>query len=425
MISKGRNDEATAAQLLAPAGPAAPSAPTAPASASRPASGSGRAPARTRLARILDERRHDLAPVPTVLFGGSGYVAGELLRLLAHHPNFAPAAVASTSQVGERVISVFPHLAGTRFEALAFVSEADAVAGAARAGATAVFLATPHGAAAPLARQVIDARVAAGLGGRDDPFHVVDLSADFRFPDAAQWAAIYGKPHAAPELLSQFTCAVPEHAERLATAHAAQPGCFTTAVTCAAWPFFKLGLVEGDVFVSAVTGSSGSGRTPAANTHHPERHATLYAYNALGHRHEAEMRLLIGAACRGCEPDVEFVPHSGPFVRGIHATVRLSLREPVASADLAARVNAIYAERARAAGGAPFVVASTTAPKLTEVVGTNRVRLGVMTRGRTLVVTSVIDNLTKGAAGGAVQWMNRLFGLPDTTGLELPGLGWF
>ncbi len=417
MISKGRNDEANAtAQALAPAAPTAPAK-----SGATP----GRAPARTRLARILDERRFDLATVPSVVFGGSGYVAGELLRLLTHHPNFAPAAVASTSQVGERVVTVFPHLAGTRLDSLQFVSETDAIQQAARPGATSVFLATPHGAAAPLARQVLGARVAAGLGGRDDPFHVVDLSADFRFPDAGQWAAIYGKPHPAPELLTQFTCAVPEHAERLATAHAAQPGCFTTAVTCAAWPFFKLGLVEGDVFVSAVTGSSGSGRTPAANTHHPERHATLHAYNALGHRHEAEMRRLIGAACRGCEPDVEFVPHSGPFVRGIHATLRLALREPVAAAELVTRVNALYADRARVAGGAPFVVASTAPPKLTEVVGTNKVRLGLATRGRTLVVTAVIDNLTKGAAGGAVQWMNRLFGLPDTTGLELPGGGWF
>lgn len=419
MISKAKHEEqASGAQALAPA---------APTSTERGGSAapSGRAPARTRLARMLDERSFELATVPAVVFGGSGYVAGELLRLLCHHPNFAPAAIASTSQVGERVTAIFPHLAGTRLDAVNFVSESDAIAAAARPGAIAAFLATPHGAAAPLVKQLFAARDAAGLGRGDDPFHLVDLSADFRFRDAAQWAAIYGKPHAAPELLSRFTCAVPEHAERVSTEHAAQPGCFTTAVTCAAWPFFKLGLVEGDVFVSAVTGSSGSGRTPAANTHHPERHATMYAYNALAHRHEAEMRQLIGAACRGCEPDVEFVPHSGPFVRGIHATLRLSLREPLAATVLVERINALYIERARAAGGAPFVVAATTAPKLTEVVGTNKVRLGVATRGRTLVVTSAIDNLTKGAAGGAVQWMNRLFGLPESAGLELPGWGWY
>jgi len=365
------------------------------------------------------------APIPAVVFGGSGYVAGELLRVLLHHPRFVATAIASTSQAGESVVAAFPHLAGTKLGAARFVAESDALAACAAPGPVAVFLATPHGAAAPLAKQVIAARAAAKLAGADDPFHVVDLSADFRFADANEWAAIYGRPHAAPELLGRFTCCVPDHAERVATPHAAQPGCFTTAVTCAAWPFFKLGLVDGDVFVSAVTGSSGSGKTPAANTHHPERHATLHAYNALAHRHEAEMRHLIGAACRGCEPDVEFVPHSGPFVRGIHATLRLSLREPESAADLVARVNALHEERARAAASAPFVVATTAMPKLTEVVGTNRVRLGVATRGRTLVVTSVIDNLTKGAAGGAVQWMNKLFALPDATGLELPGWGWY
>lgn len=377
------------------------------------------------------------SPIVTAVHGGSGYVAGELLRLLALHPRFVATHVASTSQPGESVVATFPHLAGTSLDALRFASEEAVLDACTRGGPLAVFLATPHGSAAPLAKRLFAARAAAGLdgaGSRD--FHVVDLSADFRFPDAAQWASIYGKPHAAPELLQRFSCTVPEHFDGDAAAassssaapprHAAQPGCFTTAATCAAWPFFKLGLVESDVFVSAITGSSGSGRTPAANTHHPERHATLYAYNALSHRHEPEMRRLIGAASGdGRAADVEFVPHSGPFVRGIHATVRMTLRREIAAEALVAQVNELHQQRARATGGRSFVIASTSAPKLTEVVGTNKVRLGIATRGRTLVVTSVIDNLTKGAAGGAVQWMNRLFGLPDGAGLELPGLGWY
>jgi len=307
----------------------------------------------------------------------------------------------------------------------------------------AVFTATPHGAAAPLLARLFAARAAArnmngaangagdataGVAPDDKNFHVVDLSADFRFDDAQRWEEIYGKPHGAPELLREFVCAVPEHftlsKHGTMPRHAAQPGCFTTAVVCAAWPFFKLGLVEGDVFVAATTGSSGSGRTPGPGTHHPERHATLYAYNALAHRHEPEMRRLLGAACRGCEPEVEFVPHSGPFVRGIHATVRMTMRADATNsaadraAELVARVNTLYGERS-------FVHATTTPPKLTEVVGTNRCRLGIAVRGRTLVVTSVIDNLTKGAAGGALQWMNRLFGFDERSGLELAGLGWY
>lgn len=373
----------------------------------------------------------DVATVPAVVFGGTGYVAGELLRLLVNHPNFATAAVFSTSQVGEPVTGAFPHLAGTKLDALHFVGEEEGAAWFTRKGPLAVFTAPPHGAAAPLLARLFNDRSAAKKAGAeldDRDLHVVDLSADFRFEDAQQWAQIYGKPHGAPELLPHFACAVPEHfvppRNGSAPQHAAQPGCFTTSVVCAAWPFFKLGLVEDGVFVAAMTGSSGSGKTPGAGTHHPERHATLYAYSPLAHRHEAEMKKLLGAACRGCEPDVEFVPHSGPFVRGIHATVRMTLRGDPAASDaefareLVSRVNALYGERS-------FVHATATPPKLTEVVGTNKCRLGIFVRGRTLVVTSVVDNLTKGAAGGAIQWMNRLFGYDDRAGLELPGLGWY
>lgn len=370
--------------------------------------------------------------VPAVVFGGTGYVAGELLRLLVNHPIFVPSAVFSTSQVGEPVTRAFPHLAGTKLDALRFVGEQEeGAAWFTRPGPLAVFTAPPHGAAAPLLAKLFAARNAAKAAGvqlDERDFHVVDLSADFRFEDAQQWAQIYGKPHGAPDLLQHFACSVPEHfalpRSGVMPLHAAQPGCFTTAVVCAAWPFFKLGLVEDGVFVAAMTGSSGAGKTPAVGTHHPDRHATLYAYNPLAHRHEAEMKKLLGAACRGCEPDVEFVPHSGPFVRGIHATIRMTLRGQPAASDadfakeLVAQVNALYGERS-------FVHATTTPPKLTEVVGTNKCRLGIYVRGRTLVVTSVIDNLTKGAAGGAIQWMNRLFGYEERLGLELPGLGWY
>ena len=378
---------------------------------------------------VRGDRTPESDRIPTAIYGGSGYVAGEMLRVLSFHPTFEPVAVHSTSQAGELVTSAFPHLAGTKLDGLRFSAEEFDT----RRGPFAVFTATPHGAAAPIVAKLLAARAEAARSEkdskRDQDFHVVDLSADFRLADPAEWAAIYGKPHPAPELLPQFTSGVPEHVDSVTTPHAAQPGCFTTAVVCAAWPFFKLGLVEGDVFVSAVTGSSGSGKAPAANTHHPDRHATLYAYNALAHRHEAEMRHLIGAARPGREPAIEFVPHSGPFVRGIHATLRMTLRRELAEsggaglAGIVDRVNELHVSAAK--GSRPFVTASTAMPKLTEVVGTNRCRLGLAGRGRTLVVTSVLDNLTKGAAGGAVQWMNRLFGLPESTGLELPGLGWY
>ncbi len=352
----------------------------------------------------------DLRDVAIV--GGTGYVAGELLRLLAGHPVFSVRCAASTTQAGGAVTEAFPHLRGTRVSELRFAGlEAllDAVTPGRPLG---VFTATPHGTAAEIVDRLLDA-----AARRDAVVRVVDLSADFRFRDPATFQRIYGRPHGAPARLADFVAAVPEHFAGVPAAHAAQPGCFTTAVVMGARPFLEAGLVEESVFAAAVTGSSGSGRTPAANTHHPERDGNLYAYAPLAHRHEAEMRMLLASACGGREPDVEFVPHSGPFVRGIHATLRFVLRAPARAADLVDLVN-----RSPAAG--PFLHATEAPPRLTEVTGTNRCRLGVAVRDRTLVVMSVIDNLVKGAAGGGVQWMNRLAGLPDATGLDTPGFGW-
>jgi N-acetyl-gamma-glutamyl-phosphate reductase len=351
--------------------------------------------------------------IPVAVLGGSGYVAGELLRLLSQHPCLRPASVVSTSQVGEKVGAIFPHLAGTWSEALAFESPEQLAARFKSGEDFGVFAATPHGSTAALLDQVLGAAERAGARAK-----AVDLSADFRFPDPARYQAIYGQPHGAPQRLAQFECAIPEQFPGRPARHAVQPGCFTTAVTLAALPFFAADLVEEEVFASAVTGSSGSGRKPGEGTHHPSRHSTLYAYSPLAHRHEAEMRRLLGLVRGGREPEVEFVPHSGPFVRGIHATLRMKLREAIPAAELVARANAYYE-------ASPFVRAALELPKLTDVVGTNKARLGVAVRGRTLVVTSAIDNLVKGAAGGGVQWMNRLFGLPEDAGLRLAGLGWY
>ncbi len=351
--------------------------------------------------------------VPAIVFGGHGYAAGELLRILAGHPRLRTAAVASTSQAGRSVVEAFPHLAGVGLDGLKFstTEEAAMAAGAGRRTAAA-FFATPHGATAALVRDVLRSAEAAGSDLR-----CVDLSADFRFRDAAEYAAIYGKPHAAPELIPSFVADVPEfRSGSVGARHATQPGCFTTCVTLAAAPFLAAGLVHPEVFASAVTGSSGSGSTPAPNTHHPERRSALYAYSALAHRHEPEMRNYLSRLAGG-PVAVDFVPHSGPFVRGIHATLRMTLKADATAAELVAAAARFYA-------GSPFVRASLEAPKLGEVVGTNRARLGVFVRDRTLVVTSVIDNLTKGAAGGAVQWMNRLLGFDEDAGLKLSGLGW-
>ncbi|MFI5165884.1 MAG: N-acetyl-gamma-glutamyl-phosphate reductase [Thermoanaerobaculales bacterium] len=348
-----------------------------------------------------------------VVLGGSGYVAGELLRLLAAHPTFTVAAVGSAGHVGETVGRVFPHLTGTAAAELQFLDIAEVTERLEPGGRLGIFAATPHGSTAATLDTLLSRAEVLGAEVR-----AVDLSADFRFADPDRFASLYGKPHGAPGRCAQFVCAVPEHAPAGRVRHATQPGCFTTAVVLAAFPLLVQGLCADAIFVSAVTGSSGAGRTPGPTTHHPERRSNLFAYAPLTHRHEAEMRALLAPAHGGVEPDVEFVPHSGPFVRGIHATIRLTLREALAAETIAEAIGSFYRN-------SRFVSCGTTPPRLADVVGSNGCRIGVAVRGHTLVVTSVLDNLVKGAAGGAIQWMNRLFDLPDEAGLELPGLGWY
>ena len=353
--------------------------------------------------------------IPAVVLGGSGYVAGELLRLLSGHPGLHLAAVLSRSHAGTQVTDRFLHLRGTALDALAF-SDDDAIEAIARTcPRLAVFSALPHGQAAARIDALLTTVGDAGCDAR-----VVDLSADFRHRDAARYAAIYGKPHGAPGRLPDFVCALPEHLPGDPPArHVAHPGCFTTAATLALAPLLACGLIEPRATVIAVTGSTGAGGTPTATTHHPERRSDLFAYAAGGHRHEPEMRALAAAAAgNGTEPAIHFIPQSGPFARGIHATISARLKRPLPAEEVRAAASAFY--------GTPgsFVRVLPAPPRLQSVVGTNRCDLSFTTRDDEVLAFSALDNLVKGAAGGAVQWMNRLFGLPEAAGLALPGLGW-
>lgn len=350
------------------------------------------------------------AAVPAIVLGGTGYVAGELVRLLAGHPGFELAAIASDSQPGERVADAFPHLAAT-VGALAFAAQEEVLSLASHLPRTAVFSAAPHGVSAQLIDTLLTRAEAAGARPT-----VVDISADYRFADAAAYEAVYRHAHGATERLPQFTCAVPEHLAAVRTPHVAHPGCFATATLLAVVPLLSLGLVEPRLFVSGVTGSTGSGRKPTAGTHHPQRHGDLYSYNALGHRHAPEVATLARAAT-GIDADIAFVPHSGPFARGIHVTVQASLTRAASTADLLEGLAQFYA-------GAPFVHVQATPPRIKDVVASNHAHLSAASNGRTVVVMSVVDNLVKGAAGGAIQWMNRLFGFDETTGLAAPAPGW-
>lgn len=348
--------------------------------------------------------------IPTIVLGGTGYVAGELLRLLAGHPRFQLAAVMSDSQPGEPVAKAFPHLAAAYADSC-FSSQADVQALVAGVPETAVFSAAPHGVSAALIDSLLKAASQAGTRPR-----VVDISADFRFRSAAEYEAVYKHPHEAPGRLREFTCAVPEHLRKLETPHVAHPGCFATATLLASMPLLSLGLTPPMLFVSGITGSTGAGRKPMEGTHHPLRHGDLYSYNALTHRHAPEVAACARAAT-GVEAEFAFVPHSGPFARGIHVTVQAPLRSSIDTPKLVEALREFYA-------GSAFIRVSGSAPRVKEVATTNYAHLSAVANGHTVAVMCAIDNLNKGAAGGAVQWMNRMFGLPETQGLTTCAPGW-
>ena len=341
--------------------------------------------------------------IPAVIIGASGYVGGELLRLVAGHPGFELRAAVSDSAAGQPIGAVFGHLAAA-LSPHRFVAHEEWLDRIDPGSQLALF------SAAPLAQALGDCAT------KDVEVHIVDSSADFRFAAQADWESVYKLDHGAPQLLSQFLCALPEHVDEINVPHVGHPGCFATAMTLATVPLVKSGLTEAEVFISGVTGSTGSGKTPVAGTHHPERNSNLYAYKPLAHRHAPEVEALVRAAS-GTPTRVHFVPHSGPFARGIHVTVQARATSR-ADEDT---VRQVYED---AYADAPFVHVVDGMPRIKNVVASNQCHIGVASDGGSIVVVAAIDNLVKGAAGGAVQWMNRLWNLPETTGLDMPAPGW-
>ena len=348
--------------------------------------------------------------IPAIVLGGTGYVAGELLRLIAGHPRLYTAAILSDSQPGGSVAAAFPHLRSA-YPNLTFSSLDQIDALVPETPRCALFSAAPHGVAAAVVDRLLSAAESAGTR-----IHCVDISADFRYSSAGAYEAVYKHPHGAPSRISQFTCAVPEHLKTSGTPHVAHPGCFATATLLASVPLLALGLTDPRLFVTGITGSTGSGRRPVEGTHHPQRHSDLYSYGALSHRHVPEITAC-AAAASGVTAEINFVPHSGPFARGIHVTVQATLKRPVSTAQAIEALAAYYE-------GCPFVRVIDTAPRVKDVATSNYANLSAVTNGSSIAVMSVLDNLNKGAAGGGMQWMNRLLGFDEGMGLTAPAPGW-
>ncbi len=353
-------------------------------------------------------------PIPLVIFGARGYTAGELLRLLAAHPVIRPDLLVSRSGAGMTPDQLQPHVAGF-FPASRVATDEQAFEYLSLNPLAAIALCTGSGESAPLVQQLQDNK----LLGPDRA--LVDLSGDFRLPDPDQYRQWYGRQHAAPDLLDCFDYCIPElHRLGANSRLVSNPGCFATAVQLAVFPPLATGMVESDIRVFAVTGSSGSGAQAKPNTHHPFRAHEFYAYRPLIHQHTPEVLRGLGMALGSVDSqpnpsDFSLVTHSAPLVRGIHVTASFRLKHDDAGEDFVGTVKS-FASRE------PMLRWSEEPPGLTGVIGSNLAKLGAAVEGRRAVVFCTIDNLTRGASGQALQNLNRVLGLPETLGVNQPGL---
>jgi N-acetyl-gamma-glutamyl-phosphate reductase len=338
------------------------------------------------------------------IVGGTGYTGVELLRILAVHPQARVHCITSRSEAGMPVSDLYPNLRG-HFD-LAF-SEPDV---AVLCQCDLVFFATPHG----VAMRMVPELMAAGV-------RVVDLSADFRLKDLDVWAKWYGMPHESPEWAQKAVYGLPEVVRgQLRKAQlVANPGCYPTAVQLGFLPLLENSLVDSSRLIAdAKSGSSGAGRQASVGMLHGEVGESFKAYGASGHRHLPEIRQGLSQAA-GTAVGVTFVPHLVPMIRGIEATLYAELNNP---GDFD-RLQKLYEERYR---DEPFVdvMPFGSHPETRSVRGANHCRMALHRQedSNVIIVTSVIDNLVKGAAGQAVQNMNVMFGFAETMGLEAPAM---
>jgi N-acetyl-gamma-glutamyl-phosphate reductase len=334
------------------------------------------------------------------IVGGTGYTGVELLRLLAQHPRVELKAITSRKEAGTPVAAMFPSL--RRRVELAFTAPSIQ----ALRGCDVVFFATPNGVAMNEARALLDS------GAR-----LVDLSADFRLKDVAEWEKWYGVKHAAPDLVRDAVYGLCElNRERIRGARlVANPGCYPTATQLGFLPLVEAGVVDLDHLIAdAKSGVSGAGRKADLHLSFAEAADNFMAYNVPGHRHWPEIRQGLAEAARR-EVGLVFTAHLTPLIRGIHATLYGRVTREV---DFQSLFEKRYA-------GEPFVdvMPAGSHPDTRSVRAANMCRIAIHRppeggrRADTLVVLSVIDNLVKGASGQAVQNMNLMFGLPEAEGL--------
>lgn len=332
------------------------------------------------------------------IVGGTGYTGVELLRLLAQHPHAELCVITSRADAGTPVSQMFPSLRG--YVDLVFTHP-----DAARLDqCDVVFFATPNGIAMQQSRALLDAGV-----------RVIDLAADFRIKDIAEWEKWYGMSHACPDLVAEAVYGLPEvnRAQIKQARLVANPGCYPTAVQLGFIPLLEAGVVDAEHLIAdAKSGVSGAGRKAEIPALLAEAADSFKAYGVAGHRHLPEIKQ--GLANVLNRPlGLTFVPHLTPMIRGIHATLYARLKTEV---DLQALFEKRYADEHFV-----DVLPAGSHPETRSVRGSNHCRIAIHRPqgGDTVVVLSVIDNLVKGAAGQAVQNLNIMFDFPEATALDV------
>lgn len=337
--------------------------------------------------------------VKIAIIGGSGYVGGELLRLLLFHPKVEVVGVTSKSHTGKKISQIHQNL--TNICNLQFQDE-DIETLSQKADV--FFMALPHGKSMSKLEKI-----------NLNKTKVIDMGADFRLKDAILFEKAYEMKHQLPAKLSQTVYGLPEiYKEQIKKSQlVACPGCFPTGAILALFPLSKAGILSGNIVIDSKTGSSGSGIKPSEVAHHPERAYDFKAYNIFTHRHQWEIRQELSNFSNN-NFNLVFTAHSAPMVRGIFTTAYAFLEKRVSKDKLQKLYQETYKD-------SPFI-RLVESPHVAVVAGTNYCDIGLYIQDKTIIVTSAIDNLVKGAAGQAVQNMNLMFNLPETAGLEFPGM---
>lgn len=341
-----------------------------------------------------------MTKVKVGIVGGTGYTGVELLRILALHPQADVKAITSRSEEGVRVDEMYPNLRG-HYDLAFSVPDVKVLS-----ACDVVFFATPHGVAMSMAEEL----TAAGV-------KVIDLAADFRITDLQEWAKWYGFEHTCPDIMQQVAYGMPElFRDEVKQANViANPGCYPTSILLALKPLIDADAIELDgIIADGKSGVSGAGKGANVAMLAAEMSESFKAYGVAGHRHLPEMKDKLQILA-GKPVDLTFVPHLVPMIRGMESTIYATLKQDLSQAELQDIFEQAYQDE-----NFVDVLPSGTLPETRMAKGSNMCRMAVFRPqgANKVVVTSVIDNLVKGAAGQAVQNMNILFGLPENAGLQ-------